>query len=60
MRALILVLLGVTLLLSSATAFAQTVYPSWSSTGNPNTYHYGHTATLLSDCKMLVFGWAQW
>jgi hypothetical protein len=41
---------------AGSVASAQTVYPSWSYTGNPNTYHYGHTATLLSDGRVLVFG----
>ncbi len=57
MRPLLLAMIGaIALLLSTVVASAQATYPSWSHTGNLNTYRYGHTATLLSDGKVLVFG----
>ena len=45
---------------SSRVVFAQTVGPSWSYTGSLNTGRVRHTATLLSNGKMLVVGGSIW
>jgi hypothetical protein len=49
-------LIGAVLLVlgSARPVSAQVVYPSWSYTGNLNTARSGHTATLLSNGKVLV------
>ena len=45
---------------SSRVVFAQTAGPSWSYTGSLNTGRVRHTATLLSNGKMLVVGGSIW